>query len=159
DSIGLPPSPEDLDRFLADTRPDAYEHLVDELLASPHYGEQQAARWLDLARFADTNGYEKDERRSMWPWRDWVIAAFPADMPFARSTIEQIRGALLPLATREQRIAPGFHRNTLVNQEGGTDPEEFRDAAVIDRVNTTATVWLGTTLACAQCHDHKYDPF
>jgi uncharacterized protein DUF1553/uncharacterized protein DUF1549/cytochrome c len=159
DLAGLPPSIEELDAFLADATGDAFERQVDRLLASPHYGERQAALWLDLARFADTNGYEKDARRSMWPWRDWVISAFNEDLPFDRFTIEQIAGDLLPGASRAQRIATGFHRNTMTNEEGGADPEEFRVDAVIDRVNTTAAVWLGTTLACAQCHDHKYDPF
>src|SRR5262245_25854859 len=159
DLLGLPPSIGELDDFLADRGEDAFERQVDRLLASPHYGERQAGLWLDLARFADTNGYEKDERRSMWPWRDWVIAAFDENLPFDRFTIEQIAGDLLPGAGRSQRVATGFHRNTMTNEEGGTDPEEFRVDAVIDRVNTTAAVWLGTTLACAQCHDHKYDPF
>ncbi len=159
DLLGLPPSIEEIDAFLADATGDAFERQVDRLLASPHYGERQAALWLDLARFADTNGYEKDARRTMWPWRDWVISAFNEDLPFDRFTIEQIAGDLLPGASRAQRVATGFHRNTMTNEEGGADPEEFRVDAVIDRVNTTAAVWLGTTLACAQCHDHKYDPF
>jgi mono/diheme cytochrome c family protein len=159
DLTGLPPSIEDVDTFLADKDPGAFERAVDRLLASPHYGEHMARRWLDLARYADSNGYEKDERRTMHLWRDWVIGAFNADMPFDRFTLEQLAGDLLPEATLRQRVATGFHRNTMVNREGGIDPEEFRDDAVTDRVNTTATVWLGTTLACAQCHDHKYDPF
>ncbi len=158
DLIGLPPSPEEADAFVRDTRPDAYERLVDRLLASPHYGERWARRWLDLARYADTNGFEKDRVRSMWPWRDWVIRALNADMPFDQFTIEQIAGDMLPGATLEQRIATGFHRNTMINEEGGIDPLEFRFHAMVDRVHTTATTWLGITMACAQCHTHKYDP-
>jgi len=152
DLTGLPPLPEE-------SAPDDYERTVERLLASPHFGERWALPWLDLARYADTNGYEKDARRSNWAWRDWVIDAFNADMPFDRFTIEQLAGDLLPDASIRQRIATGFQRNSLVNQEGGTDPEEFRFAAVVDRTNTAATVWLGSTLACAQCHNHKYDPF
>jgi hypothetical protein len=159
DLTGLPPSPEEVDAFLRDRRPDAYERVVDRLLASPHYGEHQARPWLDLARYADTNGYEKDDRRSNWPWRDWVINALNRDLPFDRFTIEQLAGDLLPGATAEQKRATGFHRNTMVNTEGGVDDEEFRVAAVVDRVNTTLEVWMGTTMACAQCHNHKYDPF
>lgn len=158
DLTGIPPTLEELDAFLADDRADTYEERVDALLASPRHAERMAQWWLDLARYADTNGYEKDERRTMWRWRDWVIDAFDRDLPFDQFTIEQLAGDLLPDATLEQRIATGFHRNTLVNQEGGTDPEEFRVAAVVDRVNTTSTVWLGMTMACAQCHNHKYDP-
>jgi len=158
DLIGLPPTPEEVDAFVADTRADAYERVVDRLLASPHYGERWARPWLDLARYADTDGYEKDPRRSVWPYRDWVINAFNQNMPFDRFTIEQLAGDLLPGATVEQRVATGFHRNTMTNTEGGVDPEEYRIYALIDRVNTTATVWLGTTLGCCQCHSHKYDP-
>ena len=159
DLIGLPPTPAEVDAFETDHGPDAYERLVDRLLASPHYGERQARPWLDQARYADTNGYEKDGGRSIWPYRDWVIRAFNRDLPFDQFTIEQIAGDLLPNATLDQRIATGFHRNTMVNTEGGIDDEEFRVAAVVDRVNTTMQVWMGTTIACAQCHDHKYDPF
>jgi hypothetical protein len=158
DLIGLPPTPAELDAFLTDTAPDAYEKLVDRLLASPHYGERWARRWLDLARYADTNGYEKDRPRVIWPYRDWVIKALNADMPFDRFTIEQIAGDLLPNPTPAQIIATGFHRNTMMNEEGGIDPLEFRYYAVVDRVNTTGTTWLGLTLGCAQCHSHKYDP-
>lgn len=158
DLIGIPPTPEEADRFEADRSPDAWERLVDSLLASPHYGERWARRWMDLARYADTNGYEKDRPRSIWPWRDWVIRALNADMPFDQFTIEQIAGDMLPGATESQRIATGFHRNTMINEEGGIDPLEFRFAAMVDRVHTTATTWLGLTLACAQCHTHKYDP-
>jgi hypothetical protein len=159
DLIGLPPSPAEVDAFLADRSPDAYERAVERLLASPHYGERWARPWLDLARYADTNGYEKDNRRSIWKFRDWVIDAFNADMPFDRFTVEQIAGDMLPDAGVSQRIASGFHRNAMTNEEGGVDPEESRYEVLVDRVNTTATVWLGTTLACAQCHNHKYDPF
>jgi hypothetical protein len=172
DLIGLPASPEEIDAFVRDPSPvgkkgsggltpffpDAYEKLVERLLASPHYGERWARRWLDLARYADTNGYEKDRPRSIWPYRDWVIQALNADMPFDRFTIEQLAGDMLQGATQEQRIATGFHRNTMLNEEGGIDPLEFRFHAMTDRVATSATVWLGLTLGCAQCHSHKYDP-
>ncbi|MGH9719961.1 MAG: PSD1 and planctomycete cytochrome C domain-containing protein [Bryobacteraceae bacterium] len=159
DLTGLPPSPEEVDEFLADARPGAYERLVDRLLASPHYGERWARPWLDLARYADTNGYEKDRRRSIWKYRDWVIQALNAGMPFDQFTVEQIAGDMLPNPTTGQLIATGFHRNTMFNEEGGVDKEEAHWENLVDRVNTTATVWLGSTLACAQCHDHKYDPF
>ncbi len=158
DLIGLPPTPEEADAFVSDASPDAYEKLVDRLIASPRYGERWARRWLDLARYADTNGYEKDRPRSIWPYRDWVVTALNAGMPFDQFTIEQIAGDLLPNATREQRIATGFHRNTMLNEEGGIDPLEFRYHAMADRVGTTGTTWLGLTVACAQCHTHKYDP-
>jgi hypothetical protein len=158
DLIGLPPTPEEADAFVHDCSPRAYEELVDQLLASPHYGERWARRWLDLARYADTNGYEKDRPRSIWPYRDWVIQALNKDMPFNQFTVEQLAGDLLPHATLEQRIATGFHRNTMLNEEGGIDPLEFRFHAMTDRVSTTATVWLGLTLGCAQCHTHKFDP-
>ena len=159
DLIGLPPTLDELDGFLADQRPDAYERQVDRLLASPHYGERWARPWLDVARYADSNGYEKDQLRTMWKYRDWVISALNADMPFDQFTIEQIAGDMLPDATVDQRIATGFHRNTLLNQEGGIDVEEARWETLVDRVNTTGTVWLGTTIGCAQCHNHKFDPF
>ncbi len=163
DLIGLPPSPEEVDQVsrevAQDGRDAAYAHLVDRLLASPHYGERWARPWLDLARYADSNGYEKDQPRVMWKYRDWVIDALNQDMPFDRFTIEQIAGDMLPDATTDQRIASGFHRNAMTNEEGGIDPEETHYEVLVDRVNTTATAWLGTTLACAQCHDHKYDPF
>jgi hypothetical protein len=159
DLIGLPPSPQEVDEFLKDPSPDAYEKLVDRLLASPHYGERWGRHWLDLARYADSDGYEKDAGRPFaWRYRDWVIQALNRDLPFDQFTIEQLAGDLLPNATVEQHIATGFHRNTLTNKEGGVDQEEFRVAAVMDRVNTTGTVWLGLTVGCAQCHDHKYDP-
>ncbi|MDW8197227.1 MAG: DUF1549 domain-containing protein [Gemmataceae bacterium] len=159
DLIGLPPTPEELEAFLNDDSPQAFEKVVDRLLASPHYGERWGRHWLDAARYADSDGYEKDTGRPFaWRYRDWVIAALNADMPFDQFTIEQLAGDLLPNATLQQKIATGFHRNTLTNKEGGVDQEEFRVAAVVDRVNTTGTVWLGLTLGCAQCHDHKYDP-
>ena len=158
DLSGLPPTPEEADAFLRDERPDAYERVVDRLLASPHYGERWARRWLDLARYADTNGYEKDRNRSIWPWRDWVIQALNDDMPFDRFTVEQLAGDLLPNATPASRIATGFHRNTMINEEGGIDVEEFRFESVVDRTATTATAWMGLTVACAQCHSHKFDP-
>ena len=159
DLIGLPPSPAELDAFLADTRPDAYERLVDRLLASPHFGERWARPWLDLARYADSNGYEKDDRRDIWKYRDWVINALNRDMPFDEFAIEQIAGDMLPNATEDQRIATGFHRNTQFNEEGGVDKDESYFEVQVDRVATTATVWLGSTLGCAQCHNHKFDPF
>jgi mono/diheme cytochrome c family protein len=158
DLTGLPPTVREVDEFLADKSDDAYEQVVDRLLASPHYGERWARPWLDLARYADSNGYEKDNIRTAWKFRDWVIDAFNADMPFDQFTIEQIAGDMLPNPTENQRIATGFHRNTMVNQEGGIDPEENRFEILADRVNTTSTVWLGNTLGCAQCHNHKYDP-
>jgi Protein of unknown function (DUF1553)/Protein of unknown function (DUF1549)/Planctomycete cytochrome C len=158
DLIGLPPTPKEVEDFVKDISPDAYEKLVDRLLASPHYGERWARKWLDLARYADTNGYEKDRPRIVWPYRDWVIRALNADMPFDRFTIEQIAGDMLPNAISDQIVATGFHRNTMLNEEGGIDPLEFRYYAVVDRINTTATTWLGLTLGCAQCHTHKFDP-
>ena len=158
DLIGLPPTPEDLAAYLSDSSPDAYEKAVDRLLASPQYGERWARKWLDLARYADTNGYEKDRARTIWPYRDWVIKALNDDMPFDRFTIEQIAGDLLPGATADQRIATGFHRNTMLNEEGGIDPLEYRFKAMVDRVATTGATWLGLTLQCCQCHTHKYDP-
>ena len=159
DLIGLPPTIAEVDAFVADASPDAYEKLVDRLLASPHYGERWARQWLDVARYADTNGYEKDRPRNIYPYRDWVIGAFNRDLPFDRFTVEQIAGDLLPDPTPEQVIATGFHRNTMVNEEGGIDVAEFRFKSVVDRVETTATAWLGLTFQCAQCHNHKYDPF
>jgi hypothetical protein len=158
DLIGLPPTLQQADAFVNDARPDAYQQLVEELLASPHYGERWARRWLDLARYSDTNGYEKDRPRSMYSYRDWVINALNSGMPFDQFTIEQIAGDLLPDATQSQKIATGFHRNTMVNEEGGVDPQEYRFHAMVDRVGTTGTTWLGLTIGCAQCHTHKYDP-
>lgn len=158
DLIGLPPTPQEVQSFLSDTRPDAYERLVDRLLDSPHYGERWARKWLDLARYADTNGYEKDRPRSIWPYRDWVIDALNSDMPFDQFTIRQIAGDMLPNATQADKVATGFHRNTMLNEEGGIDPLEYRFYAMVDRVGTTGTVWMGMSVACAQCHTHKYDP-
>ncbi|MEO7297542.1 MAG: DUF1549 domain-containing protein, partial [Verrucomicrobiota bacterium] len=158
DLIGLPPTPTEADAFVKDTSPNAYEKLVDHLLGSVHYGERWGRRWLDLARYADTNGYEKDRRRNVWPYRDWVINAINKDMPFNEFTIEQIAGDLLPNATPAQIVATGFHRNTMLNEEGGIDPLEYRFYSMVDRVHVTATTWLGLTMACAQCHTHKYDP-
>jgi mono/diheme cytochrome c family protein len=158
DLTGLPPSLEDVDRFIADARPEAYDALVDRLLDRPSYGEHWARMWLDLARYADSAGYADDPPRTIWPYRDYVIRSFNANKPFDQFTIEQIAGDLLPDATDDERIATAFHRNTLTNNEGGTNDEEFRNVAVVDRVNTTMSVWMGTTIACAQCHDHKYDP-
>lgn len=158
DLTGLPPSAEALEAFVKNPTDKGYEALVNNLLASPHYGERWARRWLDLARYADTNGYEKDRERSIWPYRDWVIKALNADMPFDRFTIEQLAGDLLPKASPDQIIATGFHRNTMLNEEGGIDPLEFRFNAMVDRVGTTATTWLGLTMQCCQCHTHKYDP-
>jgi hypothetical protein len=159
DLIGLPPNVAEADAFLADQSPDAFDRLIDRLLASPHYGERWATPWLDAARYADSNGYQRDGHRTIWPYRDYVIRALNADMPFDQFTIEQIAGDLLPNATLDQQIATGFHRCTTVNVEAGTDEEENRTNQVIDRVNVTGTVWLGTTLECCQCHNHKYDPF
>ncbi|MBI1247004.1 DUF1553 domain-containing protein [bacterium] len=158
DLIGLPPTPEEADAFVNDQDPQAYEKLVDRLLASPQYGERWARDWLDLARYSDTNGYEKDRPRSIWPYRDWVIKAINDDMPFDQFTIEQIAGDMLPEATQSQKIATGFHRNSMLNEEGGIDPLEYRFYAMVDRTATTGTVWLGLTIGCAQCHSHKYDP-
>lgn len=158
DLTGLPPTPEEVHAFVADRSPDAYENLVDRLLKSPRYGERMAVDWLDAARYADTHGYHIDSARDMVAWRDWVIRAFNDNMPFDQFTIEQLAGDLLPNATREQKIASGFNRNNMVNYEGGAIPEEYLAAYIHDRINTTATVWMGLTMACAQCHDHKYDP-
>ncbi|HZN32379.1 MAG TPA: PSD1 and planctomycete cytochrome C domain-containing protein [Pirellulaceae bacterium] len=158
DLIGLPPAPDAVDAFVNDERPDAYERVVDQLLASPHYGERWGRHWLDLARYADSNGYTRDFGRQIWKYREWVIAAINRNQPFDEFTIEQLAGDMLPAATQEQLVATGFHRNTLFNEEGGTDPEQFRVEAVVDRVNTTGSVWLGLTVGCARCHTHKYDP-
>src|SRR5215472_6819329 len=158
DLTGLPPTTREVDDFLDDKSPSAYEKVVDRLLASPRYGERMATPWLDAARYADTNGYQSDGERTMWRWRDWVIDAFNANMPFDRFTIEQLAGDLLPGATLEQKIATGFNRNHRGNGEGGVIPEEYAVEYVVDRVDTTATVWLGLTMGCARCHDHKYDP-
>jgi mono/diheme cytochrome c family protein len=159
DLTGLLPTPKEVEDFLKDDSPGAYEKVVDRLLASQHYGERQARHWLDLARYADSNGYTIDGPRNIWPYRDWVINALNTNMPFDRFTIEQLAGDLLPNATLQQKIATGFHRNTSFNEEGGTDPEQFRVERTVDRTNTTGAVWLGLTVGCAQCHDHKFDPF
>jgi hypothetical protein len=158
DLTGLPPSPTEIEAFVNDRNADAYEKLVDRLLASPHYGERWGRHWLDVARYADSNGYSIDAPRSIWKYRDWVINALNADIPFDRFIIDQLAGDLVPDATLDQKIATGFHRNTQINQEGGIDPEQFRVESVLDRVNTTATAFLGLTVGCAQCHDHKFDP-
>ncbi len=158
DLVGLPPTPQQADAFAANPTDEAYERMVDGLLASPRYGERWARLWLDLARYADTKGYEKDRPRTIWPYRDWVISAINSDMPFDQFTIEQLAGDMLPEPTIDQLIATGFHRNTMTNEEGGIDPQEFRYLSVVDRVNTTGTAWLGLTIGCAQCHTHKYDP-
>ncbi len=158
DLTGLPPTLAEADAFLADQSPHAYEAVVDRLLASDAYGEHWARMWLDLARYADTKGYEKDRPRTIWRYRDWVIDAFNRDLPYDQFTIEQLAGDLLPNPTLDQRLATAFHRNTMENDEGGTDDEEFRVAAVKDRVDTTFQVWMGLTMGCAKCHSHKYDP-
>jgi hypothetical protein len=158
DLTGLPPTPAEVDAFLADRGADAYERLVDRLLASPRYGERMALDWLDAARFADTHGYHIDSGRDMSRWREWVIASYNRNQPFDQFTIEQLAGDLLPSATLEQKIASGFNRNHMINFEGGAIPQEYHNAYIVDRVNTTSTVWLGLTVACAQCHDHKFDP-
>ncbi|MBN8248703.1 MAG: DUF1549 domain-containing protein, partial [Verrucomicrobia bacterium] len=158
DLTGLPPAWAEVEAFVNDTSPDAYERQVDRLLDSPHYGEHMARGWLDLARYADSNGYQVDLARSIWPYREWVIRAFNRNQPFDQFTVEQLAGDLLPNATLDQRIATGFNRNTKVNDEGGGDEEEYRTKAVKDRVATVGTTWLGLTLMCAECHTHKYDP-
>ena len=158
DLTGLLPTPEETRAFLSDNQPKAWERLVDRLLASPHHGERWGRHWLDQARYADSHGYSIDGDRDMWPFRDWVIKALNDDMPFDQFTIAQLAGDLLPNRTKSQLVASAFHRNTLINQEGGSDREQFRVESVIDRVNTTGAVWLGLTVGCAQCHTHKFDP-
>ena len=158
DLTGFPPTPEETAALVDDPRPDVYERLVDRLLASPHYGERWGRHWLDVARYADSDGYNIDGPRLIWMYRDWVINALNADMPFDQFAIEQIAGDMLPNATREQIVATGFHRNTLLNLEGGIDFEQYRVEAVVDRLNTTGAVFLGLTVGCARCHDHKFDP-
>ncbi|MEY3275449.1 MAG: hypothetical protein RL153_714 [Verrucomicrobiota bacterium] len=158
DLTGLPPKPEEIDAFVADTAPNAYERLVDRLLASARYGERMAVDWLDAARYADTHGYHIDSARDMTSWRDGVIRAFNDNQRYDQFTVEQIAGDLLPEATEAQKVASGFNRNHMINYEGGAIPEEYHTAYIVDRINTTSTVWLGLTVACAQCHDHKYDP-
>jgi hypothetical protein len=158
DLTGVPPTPAEVDAFLADSSPAAYEKVVDRLLASPRFGERMTRPWLDAARYADTNGYQNDGDRTMWRWRDWVIEAYNRNLPFDQFTIEQLAGDMLPSPALEQRIATGFNRNHRGNAEGGIIPEEYAVEYVVDRVETTATVWLGLTIGCARCHDHKYDP-
>ena len=158
DLTGLPPTPAEIDAFLLDTSPFAYEGVIDRLLASPRYGERMATDWLDAARYADSHGYSLDRRRVMWPWRDWVIMAFNDNMPFDQFTIEQLAGDLLPNVTVEQKVATGFNRNHSIQSEGGVIDEEYRVETVVDRVETTTAVFLGLTFGCARCHDHKYDP-
>jgi hypothetical protein len=159
DLTGLPPTPAEVDAFVADQSPDAFERVVDRLLASPRYGERMATRWLDGARYADSNGYQSDGERFMWRWRDWVIEAYNRNLPFDQFTVEQLAGDLLSGCTLDQQIATGFNRNHRGNAEGGIIPAEYAVEYVVDRVDTTATVWLGLTLGCARCHDHKFDPF
>jgi mono/diheme cytochrome c family protein len=158
DLIGLPPTPDEADMFVNDRRADAYERVVDQLLSNPHYGERWGRHWLDQARYADSHGYTNDNERTMWPYRDWVIEAFNQDLPFDQFTIAQLAGDLLPDPSPEQLVATGFHRNTLINTEGGTKADQFRDEQVKDRVDTTGVVWMGLTIGCAKCHSHKYDP-
>ncbi len=158
DLTGLPPASAEIDAFLADHTPDAYEKRVDQLLASPHYGERMAMPWLDLARYSDTHGYHIDPLRNMWAWRDWVIKAFNQNMPYDEFTVDQIAGDLLPNATLDQKIASGFNRNHMINFEGGAIPAEYHVEYVVDRASTTSTAFLGLTLGCARCHDHKFDP-
>jgi mono/diheme cytochrome c family protein len=158
DLTGLPPTPAEVTAFLADKSAGAYERVVDRLLASPHFGERWARPWLDVARYADSNGYSIDAPRQIWKYRDWVVQALNRDLPFDQFVVEQLAGDLLPKATTEQKIATGFNRNTQINQEGGIDPEQFRIEAVMDRTNTIGSAFLGLTIGCAQCHDHKFDP-
>ncbi len=158
DLTGLPPTPAEIDAFVKDKSPDAYEKQVDRLLASPHYGERMAMQWLDLARYADTHGYHIDSHRVMWPWRDWVIRAFNSNLPYDQFTIQQLAGDLLPNATTDQRVATAFQRNHMINFEGGAIAAEYLNEYLVDRVEVTSTVFLGLTMGCARCHDHKYDP-
>ena len=158
DLIGLPPSPKEVDEFVNDPSPNAYEKLVEKLLGSPHYGERWARLWLDAARYADSDGFEKDKPRSVWFYRDWVINAFNRDLPYDQFVVEQIAGDLLPGATQDQRVATGFLRNSMINEEGGIDPEQFRMEAMFDRMDAVGKAVLGLTIQCAQCHTHKYDP-
>ena len=158
DLIGLPPTPEELDHFLNDKRPNAWERQIDRLLASPHYGERWGRLWLDAARYADSDGYEKDKQRFTWFYRDWVINALNQDMPFNRFVIEQIAGDLLPKPTQAQLVATGYLRNSMINEEGGIEPEQFRMEAMFDRMDAIGKGVLGITINCAQCHTHKFDP-
>ena len=158
DLTGLPPTIKEVDDFLADDSPLAFERVVDRLLSSQHFGERLALPWLDLARYGDTSGYHNDSLRDMWLWREWIIGAFNKNMPFNQFTIEQLAGDLLPGATIDQQVASGFHRNVMTSDEGGLIDAEYRNLYVVDRIATTGVTWLGMTIACAQCHDHKYDP-
>ena len=159
DLTGLPPTVDEVDAFLADNSDAAYEKLVDRLLSSQAYGERMAVPWLDLARFADSDGYHADAPRSMWQYRDWVIQSFNANQPFDRFIVDQLAGDLLPHPTRDQRVATAFNRNGMSSTEGGADPDEYLNKYVTDRVNTFGTVFLGSSIQCAECHNHKYDPF
>src|SRR5262249_14070915 len=158
DLVGLPPTPAEVEAFLADSRPDAYERLVDRLLANPAFGERWARVWLDLARYADSKGYGADPLRIIWRYRDWVVQALNANLPYDRFTIEQLAGDMLPDCTYDQRLATAFNRNSMSNNEGGVDDAEFRLVSVRDRLETTMQVWMGLTMGCAKCHSHKYDP-
>src|SRR5262249_30292728 len=158
DLTGLPPTPEEIDAFLKDDSPKAYEKVVERLLASPHYGERWARHWLDAARYADSDGFEKDKPRQVWMYRDWVVSAFNRDLPYDRFIIEQLAGDLLPKPTQDQLVATGFLRNWMINEEGGVDPEQFRMEAMSDRMDALGKSVLGLTVQCAQCHNHKYDP-
>ena len=158
DLVGVPPAPAELAAFEADDSPAAYAKVVKRLMASPHYGERMAQGWLDLARFADTSGYAADRTRNVWPYRDWVIRAFNDNLPYDRFSIEQLAGDLLPNATPEQRLATGFHRQAMQAKGNNPRKEEFRIKGIVDRLQTTGRTWLGLTLECAECHDHKHDP-
>ena len=158
DLSGLPPTQAELDAFVADPSDEAYVAVVERLLASPRYGERMAWDWLDAARYADTDGFQADPTRDMWPWRDWLVDALNRNLPFDELTLEMLAGDLLPDATPEQVLASGFHRNHVTNGEGGRIAEETRVENVFDRVETTGSVWLGLTVGCARCHDHKFDP-
>ncbi len=158
DLTGLPPTPKEIDAFLADSSRAAYERVVDRLLSSPRYGERMAVAWLDAARYSDTHGYLFDTERSMWRWREWVIDAYNSGMPFDQFTIEQLAGDLLDEPTLRQKIATGFNRNHIINNEAGAIPMEYLVENIVDRVATTSTVWMGLTMECARCHEHKYDP-
>src|SRR5262249_36628993 len=156
DLLGLPPTPAEVNAWLADTAPDAYEKLVSKLLRSPHYGERWGRHWLDAARYADSDGYEKDKARRVWAYRDWVISAFNRDLPYHPFVIEQLAGDLLPKSAQDQLVATGFLRNSMINEEGGIDPEQFRMEAMFDRMDAIGKSVLGLTIQCAQCHSHKF---